>query len=539
MYPSIQRILEMAQDKKESRPVVMCEYAHSMGNSTGNLREYWSAICSQPRLGGGFIWDWGDQVLRATTPDGVRFFAYGGDFNDQPNDGNFCINGLVSPDRAPHPALLEYKKVLEPVIVEALDLENGELRVTNRYTFSDLRHLKIVWEIKADGQVLQSGKHPPLTIQPGQNQVITLPIQPIQAAAGTEYWLKVSFRLARATTWAKASHEVAWAQFKLPIQPPPPSPLAPPVFTPLTAPTFQSEIEITSETSRLRFDRRLGRFTSWEFHGQPLLTGGPQLNLWRAPTDNDANDESEQRLAWQWRQAGLDRLEEEVLEVHLGPVNESRFCAQVTSRLTPKGGDSPTLIDCQTRYTLLFTGDLFIEVIVKPQIAVLSLPRLGWVLSLPKTYDRFTWYGLGPHECYPDRQQSAWVDIHAISVRNQPMPYLRPQEFGNHTQVRWVTLTNEKGHGLLICGHPAFNASAHPFSLKDLENAHHPHELPRRENLSLYLDYAQCGLGNASCGPGVLPQYLLPPNEIIYKLRLRAYTGNIDQVTRLSKQCIR
>ena len=220
MYPSMARLTALLEDPLETRPVVMCEYAHAMGNSVGNLQEYWDVIRSHRRAIGGFIWDWVDQGIRQVAPDGQVWYAYGGDFDDEPNDGNFCINGLIGPDQVPHPALWEYKKVLEPVLVTPIDLGQGRIRVCNRYDFSDLAGLDISWTLYADGQVLQSGTLPPLHTAPGQCDDVVVPYVLPLPRPGVDCWLRVSFSLARATLWADAGHEVAWTQFRLPVSSP-------------------------------------------------------------------------------------------------------------------------------------------------------------------------------------------------------------------------------------------------------------------------------------------------------------------------------
>ena len=218
MYPRIDKLVELATRPGETRPLVMCEYAHSMGNSTGNLKEYWDVIRAHKRLIGGFIWDWVDQGIRQRTADGEEWFAYGGDFGDQPNDGNFCLNGLISPDREPHPGLWEYKKILEPVTVEPVNLATGEVKITNRRDFTDLSDLAISWEVTADGQAVQSGTLPSLSLRPGESAIVRVPLAPIAPQPATDYWLMIRFALAAPTRYAPAGHEVAWAQFALPAE---------------------------------------------------------------------------------------------------------------------------------------------------------------------------------------------------------------------------------------------------------------------------------------------------------------------------------
>ncbi|MDX1523555.1 MAG: glycoside hydrolase family 2 TIM barrel-domain containing protein, partial [Anaerolineae bacterium] len=222
MYPSVDHIIAYAQDPANDRPLIMCEYAHSMGNSTGNLKEYWDAIESHHGLQGGFIWDWVDQGLRKTDEQGRDFWAYGGDFGDTINDANFCINGLIWPDRTPHPALYEYKKVLQPIAISAVDLAAGQLEITSKQDFIDLSAYQGRWELSVDGVILAEGLLPTLKIPPGQSEVVTLPLTNPKLSPGSECLLRVTFGLARATAWAEAGHEIAWEQFKMPYAVPDP-----------------------------------------------------------------------------------------------------------------------------------------------------------------------------------------------------------------------------------------------------------------------------------------------------------------------------
>ena len=312
MYPTVDRLIEMANEPDETRPLIMCEYAHSMGNSTGNLAEYWEAIEREPRLAGGFIWDWVDQGLRRFTADGEEWFAYGGDFGDEPNDGSFCLNGLISPDRIPHPGLWEHKKVLQPVRVAPQDLAAGVVDVTNDYDFCDLSQLDITWTVSGDGEVLQSGGLPAMATPPGASERVKIPYTLPNGEASTEYWLTLSFALAEDTLWAPRGHEVAWDQFRLPV----PTSTAPePAMKDM--PRLQVEesgtgITVNGPDFSLSFDRNTGHISSWRRGNRDLAAGGPRLNVWRAPTENDANTWGDQKMAIRWREAGLDKLEEHV-----------------------------------------------------------------------------------------------------------------------------------------------------------------------------------------------------------------------------------
>jgi beta-galactosidase/beta-glucuronidase len=542
MYPSIDKLVEMAQTPGESRPFVMCEYAHAMGNSTGNLKEYWEAIEKYRRLQGGFVWDWVDQGIRQVTEEGDEWFAYGGDFGDVPNDGNFCINGLLFPDREPQPALWEVKKVLEPVKVEPVDLLAGQVQIVNRYHFSDLSGLDVSWTLSADDQVLQTGRLPRLDTPAGASEMVTIPFDRPALEPGVEYWLTISFRLAQAMSWAEAGHEVAWAQFRVPFDVP-----AGPVLSIVGMPGLalkESERDVTLRGPDwgLVFNKQEGVIASWQYQGVELVQRGPALNVWRAPTDNDEGPKWNRDLipAKKWREAGLDRLRHRVEKVtvnHLKPQ-----VVQVEVRSFVCAPDHTDGFACAYLYTIYGSGDMLLDVHVVPAGTLPPLPRVGVRMALPGGYERFTWYGRGPHETYADRKMGAQVGVYSGMVDGQYVPYIVPQENGNKTDVRWVSLTNESGIGLLVVGtaaegsRPLLEVSAHHFTAGDLAKARHTYELERREEITLNLDYRQSGLGGASCGPGTLPQYLIEPEEIHFSLRLRPFSQETALPMRWSKQ---
>ncbi|MCB0092842.1 MAG: DUF4981 domain-containing protein [Caldilineaceae bacterium] len=646
MYPSVARIIEMGSDPSGTRPIIMCEYAHAMGNSNGNFKEYWDAVAAHPRLQGGFVWDWVDQGLRRFTDDGQEWFAYGGDFGDEPNDQNFCINGLIWPNRLPHPGLYEYKKVLEPVQMEAVDLLRGQLTLTNRYTFRDLSHLTATWSLEADGAILQSGDLPLPHAAAGATVALAIPIAQPALRANTDYWLTVRITLAHDTPWAPQGHEVAWQQFKMPYAIPQGIPLDPSSFAPIQLHEDARGVQIEGHGFALHFDADSGRLTSLQLAGQELIQSGPAFNVWRAPTDNDANTWGDQRMAMRWRDAGLNRLIEQVdgvtaartsdgavevrvraasvpdpatapqaseewqgalqsmgrmlpylfndeqlrqLTLKLGYnyddipgtgnepkaenlvsalVNDGRLPqmidalydalsalhddipAQALERVTQLRGLSmeqiraafntgaSTRFDHETVYTIYGSGDIIIEQTVAPSGNLPPLPRLGLTLTLPPGFEQFSWYGRGPFESYADRKLSAPMGVHSGTVDEQYTPYIMPQENGNKTDVQWAALTNGKGAGLLISGAQPINVSAHHFTAQDLTAAQHTHELQHRDEVILNVDYAQGGLGNGSCGPGVLPEYLLEPGPVKWRLRLRPFNASQESPIVLSKERI-
>jgi len=318
MYPTLERLAAMAQEPGETRPYILCEYAHAMGNSPGNLKEYWETIETYPRARGAFVWDWVDQGLRRTTADGVDWFAYGGDYGDVPNDGSFCINGLIFPDRTIHPAMWELKKVYQPVRVEVVDALAGKVEVLNKYHFSDLSHLDIAWKLEKDGQIIQQGQLPRLSTPPDGRDSVTIPFAAPEVAPGVEYWLTLSFTLAEETLWAAAGHEVAWAQFAVPF--PAPEVQAAHASKPVDATTLpaltltesDAQAVVAGPAFELVFDKQAGTLAALRYQGRELLKAGPKSNFWRAPTENDLAGWGDERAAKRWREIGLDRLEEHI-----------------------------------------------------------------------------------------------------------------------------------------------------------------------------------------------------------------------------------
>ena len=520
MYPQVAQIIEWAKDKSEHRPIIMCEYAHSMGNSTGNLKEYWDAIRAHKRLQGGFIWDWVDQAIRRLDqPEGgepVEYFAYGGDFGEEPTDGPFCTNGLVAADRMPHPGLIEYKKILEPVVATAGDLGNGEVTVLNRHFFSTLEHLNIEWSVTADGRAVEEGSLPPPGTPAGQASTVAVPFAMPKADAGVGYLLDLSFRLARNLPWAERGHEVAWAQIALPGAKELPAPCEEADMPSIAVEESPSEVTVSGADFRVVFDRAAGTIASWQSGGCPILDTGPIVSAWRAPTENDRLSGSEAL----WRKAGLDKLRHQVEGVVAEQVSDTT--ARVTVALRSSASSGGAVLRSLLEYTVYGDGEVLIDHHVTVEGECEHLPRLGLSLTVPGRFSRMSWYGRGPHETYPDRKESGRMALHTGSVDDQYVAYVMPEENGNKTDVRWVTLTDPtSGRGLLAAGDRPLNVSAHCYTTEDLTVATRTCDLRRRDFVTLNLDHRQSGLGNGSCGPGTLPQYLVTDREYAYSVRLK------------------
>ncbi len=526
MYAPIERIVEYAQ-QHQTRPLILCEYAHAMGNSVGNLKEYWDAIETYKHLQGGFIWDFVDQGLRRKTTDGQEFWAYGGDYGDIPNDGNFCCNGIVQPDRKPNPSLYEVKKVYQYVKLQPLDLLDGTFQVMNKYDFINLDFLDISWELTENGLSLQKGQLNRLSTAPGKMEIIKVPFKTPKLNPGSEYFLKVSFSLARRTSWAEKGHVLAWEQFQLPFNVP-----APPFVDIEKLPELQfkeneKKIIVTGEGFSVTVGKANGLIEAWEVNGHPLIIAPLSPNFWRVPIDNDIGNKMPLRQGI-WRNAGKERTNAKVFVTRLKPK-----VIRLTALSFLLAGNSPF----EMSYTIYGNGDIIIENKLTPHPDLPDLPRLGMQTELPGETNMVTWFGRGPHETYWDRCTGAAVGRYQAPVEEQIHRYIRPQENGNKTDVRWVALTGKDGNGLLAVGMPLLYVSAWPYRMIDLERGKHIHEPKNRGIITLNLDYKQMGVGgDNSWGALPHPEYRLPPKEYSYRFRLTPIPVNLKILDSLIKR---
>ncbi|NMB12955.1 MAG: DUF4981 domain-containing protein [Firmicutes bacterium] len=527
MYTPVERVITLGEEEDYTKPVILCEYAHAMGNGPGGLKEYWAAFYKYPRLQGGFVWDWVDQGLRQPTSQGTERFAYGGDYGDEPNDANFNINGLILPDRQPSPGLLEYKKVLEPVLVEAVDLARKQVRITNRYDFLSLDHLLLSWDVFADGKVLQTGTLPMPRLLPGESRILTIPYTDPVGSAGTDYWLDLRFTLISDCSWAATGHEVAWAQFQLPLSVPAGPMLSIASMPGLSVSEAGCVAIIQGDSFQLVFDTTYGIITSWLYHGMPMIRRGPRLHFWRAPIDNDIS------YVREWKKSGLDQLQHRIDGVTID-THEQTVQIKVSARIAP-----PVFghgFRCEYIYTVYGDGNLTIRVQGEPHGVLPVLPRIGLQMILPPELTQVKWYGRGPGESYVDSKLANRFGFYACHVDDLYFPYVYPQEHGNRTDVHWVSVTDQRGMGIFAAADVPLNFSAHRFSTEDLERARHTDELIWRDEVYLNLDYRQNGLGSGSCGPKVLPQYELAPHEFRFTVRLKPYSADSLSPVQLGKQ---
>ncbi|MCK4760776.1 MAG: DUF4981 domain-containing protein [Candidatus Aminicenantes bacterium] len=517
MYSRIESIVEYAR-KKQERPLILCEYAHAMGNSVGNLQEYWDAIEKYDHLQGGSIWDWVDQGLRKKSPDGKEYWAYGGDYGDNPNDNNFCINGLVFPDRKIPPKLWEVKKVYQYAAFEAVDTAAGRIEIRNKYFFTNLKEFTAKWALTENGKIIQSGQLPPLDIAPGKSKTVRLPFKMPKLAPGAEYRLHVTLHLSADTSWAKAGHEVASGQLNAAFKVPAKAPTKKKKAADLVVAGSAGTVKITGTDFSVAFCKKSGVIVSLVYGGKTVIGNavagilGPELHAFRAPTDNN------KYLRKKWLEAGLHNLRRRVKDFKIKKIKPDEV--QVFILVECKGTESSGF-EHNCVYSVYSDGSIRVDNKIKPFGELPILPKLGVRMAIAGEFERFSWYGSGPHENYPDRKQSAFIGLYESTVTDQYIPYVRPQETGNKEEVRWAVLSNKAGAGLLIEAEKPLSMTALHYTAADLDKAGHIHELVPRQDIILSIDVWQLGLGNGSCGPGVIDKYKKYPETFDFVFCLR------------------
>ena len=548
---------------RSSKPFLLVEYAHAMGNSVGNLADYWEVMDSAPKLVGGFIWDWVDQALRRRDDSGREFWAYGGDIGPPgiPTDGNFLVNGLVSADRRPHPHAFEVKKVYQPVRVRALHARSGLVEIENRRAFRDTSDLAGSWELTADGVIAAEGPLPPLAILPGESEIVSFDIPEIAIEPRLERLLTVRFHTREDAPLVPAGHEVAWEQFFVDVVHPDDieaeeeeeeetegaedepgeaqepeeepqeqePPREPPPRAPVRVRESEDAVTVTGRGFTVEFSRERGTLRAFRAGARDLVLAGPTPNFWRAPTDNDYGNGFPARSGV-WKDAGGPP--HRVLEELLVRVDEDRLRAVVESRFSLRSLDAFYTL----RHEVFGDGTVAVSARLSGVDEDLpEMPRFGTVLTLPDALSQVEWYGRGPHENYWDRRTGAAVGRYRSAVSDLAHPYVRPQETGARTDVRWAALTDDTGTGLLVIGLPHLSFSALPYRISDLDGGEtksrtHWADLEPRDEITLALDYRQTGVGGDDSW-GAVPhrEYTLWPQNLDFRFLMRPLRPGDDR----------
>jgi beta-galactosidase len=524
MYPDVEYLAEYAS-KPQARPLIMCEYAHAMGNSTGNLQEYWDVIESHPQLQGGSIWDWVDQGIQQVDRKGRIYYAYGGDFGPPgtPSDSNFCINGLVLPDRTPHPGLYEVKKVYQYIGIKAADDSFKKILVKNKHDFISTDNLDIHWQLVGDDKIIDSGIIEKPEIAPKGEKTFELGLPDVVPLPGVEYFLNFSVTTRVTSGLVPEGHEVASEQIQLPwktaIKPVKDKAFLEPVWS-----KDRKMLTVSGADFYVIFDTLTGMMTSLEYDGRQFLARGPEPDFWRAPTDNDFGNGMPKRCSI-WKDASAVRM---VKSFKVKRPAKGQIDINVDYLL------GKSLIPCSVTYSIFGTADIIISTEIEPGAAELpELPRFGMNMRVPAEFSNVKWYGRGPFENYWDRHTAALVGIYEKKVDEMGFPYLRPQETGTRTDIRWISVTNEDGTGLLISGLPLISVSALPYTTSQLDYTdnkfRHTVDLVPNDFIDLNIDYRQTGVGgNDSWGARPLLKYTLSSQKYQYSFRIRPISQNND-----------
>ena len=528
-YPSIAWMRGAVTGKYNIKyPFHVSEYAHSMGNAVGNLVDYWNAIESTNFFCGAAIWDWVDQALYNYDPKtGDRYWAYGGDFNDKPNSGMFCMNGILLPDHSPKPAYYEVKKVYQNVSVKAIDLQNGKIEIFNKNYFTALDNYKLVWSLYEDGKKIDENEaslEVCKSIGPRAKAICHLPYNYGNLKTESEYFVKVQFVLLRDMPWAKAGFVQMEEQLAVKTAGEKPS------IKKLTATAEKPEINetgnfttITGKGFCVKFDNKEGTIYSLEYNGKKMICDGqgPKIDALRAPTDND-------NWAYrQWFEKGLHNLRHQaikrtlvqpspkdgnILQLIYTIVSQAPNAAVIEGgnsgrysikELTdhPFGPDDFKFITSQI-WTIYPDGSIELQSSITSNDASLVLARLGYSMQVPSALQQYTYYGRGPWNNYNDRHTGAFIEMYQSSVKEQFINFPKPQSMGNREEVRWCALTDQTGNGVEFLSGNRMSVSALPWSAVEMTLAPHPYQLPKSTATHLHLDLAVTGLGGNSCGQG-------------------------------------
>jgi beta-galactosidase len=530
MYLYIDHMEHYAQENG-SKPLIQCEYAHAMGNSVGNLQDYWDVIETHDVMQGGFIWDWVDQGLRSENDEGEEFWAYGGDFGPDtvPSDGNFCLNGLVDPDRKVQPSLEEVKKVYQYIKFNPVSLKQGIIEIENKYAFRNLDVFDFVCEIKGEGELIRRDTILDVKMLPDERQRYSVDLD-FEVKPGTEYFLNIYARLKNDMNVLPAGTSLAKEQFLLPVYHDESDEAEKHAKVEYDYNETDSIVKFLGDGFTVEFDLKQGMMTSYTHKGKEMLLTGPEPSFWRAPIDNDYGNRLPERSGM-WRNTADYRSVTEFKVSYLVRDKAVSFTYLLKDSMLQPIGTS------KVKYFINTNGAIDVtSTFEKADEEFPEIPRMGMTLTMPLEFDQMTWFGRGPQENYQDRNTAAFVDVYSGTVADQYWPYLRPQENGNKTDVRWMSITNESGRGLMFEGKQLLEVSAHHNVIQDFESPfnaegrlindpdalRHTTDVKPRDLTSVDIDFKQMGVGgDNSWGAWTHEKYRLTASKYSYSFVIK------------------
>ena len=493
MYPTLQEMQDYANGD-DKRPFFLCEYSHSLGNSLGGIQDYWDVIESNPIFFGGCIWDWADQGLYKTDESGKQFFAYGGDFGPEgtPSNNDYCINGLVFPDRTYPAKIWEVKKAYQNIDVKSVDLLAGEFTIKNKFIFTNLNEYNAKWELSLDGQIIQQGDLGKIDLDPLKEKQVKIPFGKVEGIENAEYWLKISFSESVARSWANKGHEIAWDQFKIPFKSTSVESKNR-IYLPVSFNENKESVIVRGEDFEIEFDKVSGTIKSLKYGGNEFLSinngsvNGPVLNVYRAPIGNDHS------IASAWKKAGLDKqvINVDLFHVEANDKTKVRVSSQINHRMNSGSG-----FIHKVTYTILGSGSIYADNQIYPYGNIPSPAQIGVSFVVAPEFENMEWFGYGPFENYIDRKTGSAVGQHISTVEEQYVPYIVPQSNGSKQDVRWALFSNSQKEGVLIVNRSEpFSMNAMHYSQQDLETAKHTNELIKRDEIFLNIAAYERGVG--------------------------------------------
>lgn len=506
--------------EKSKKPHIHCEYCHAMGNGPGNLKDYQDLVYAHDKLQGGFVWEWFDHGIESFTESGEKYYRYGGDFGDDPSNKDFCIDGLIMPDRTPSPGLYEYKKVIEPITTTAVDIQKGIINLLSRYDFANLDRFNLVYKVMEDDVILQTGFMSVPSIEARANKDITLPydLSAIKVKPGAHYYVNISYQLREDTSYASSGHELATAQFELPLYKE--GIMVRPEGI-LNVEKEHTTLHVKGANFSLDFNLVNGNLMNIVRDGMQVLSKGPRLTLWRAPISNDMEIIDKLKKVYFLHLEhevvmNIDyHMEGNILKVEVDTINSTT--------------NSAWHFKTKYVYTVCPSGDILIDVEGTPSgrvdLAPDMLPRIGVSMHLDKSMEHVRYFGMGPGENYADSKEAAQMGLYANTVDGLFTNYVIPQENGNHMGCKWVSMTNDRGMGLLASTESDFNFSASWYEDKDLDDAKHTCDLVKRDYIVFNVDYKQNALGTNSCGQWQLDKYRAKFEDFKLSFRLTPFNN--------------
>lgn len=553
MYSSLDYVKNYCENTEYKKPYFLCEYSHAMGNGPGDLQDYWDLLYKYPNAMGGCVWEWADHAMRSVEANGQKrvaygnsmpqygkyrdvinsepFFSYGGWFGDFPNDANFCVDGLVNPDRIPSTGLLEYKNVISPVNVELAEanLKSQTFRFINRYDFTDLEEIDINYTIKMPFQIYRQGSFT-LKCAPHETVLKTIDCN-LPEYSFEEFFIEFSFNLRRGNIWAEKGYELGFVQINnLPVMQTIPETETTTSMRPVEI-TLSEEsggiMHISGDEFEYDFDMDRGQFTSINYNGIEMLSSAPSFTIYRAPTDNDRNIRS------QWNGTFMHLASEKPYSCKI--LSKSKKYVTLLCSYSISAPSFMPFVKFSVLWAIYGNGEIGAGITADVRPGAPTLPRFGLELAMPAGNEFVRYCGYGPYPSYCDMKHLCKKGIYASTVTDEFTPYIFPQETGNHYGVQWAVVSDAEGRGLLFKGMPEFEFSALHYTSHDLDNAQFAKDLaPRRETI-VRIDYAQAGIGSNSCGPELLPEYKLDDKQFLYSFTFKPIFTECTDILRESK----